>query len=379
MESVYLDYQASTPIDPRVVEGMLPYFTEHFGNPSSIEHVHGNNAAKAVRQARRQVASAINASVREIVFTSGATESNNLAILGVANKTCKSKNRFVSVQTEHSSVLGPLSNLRESGFEVELLPIESSGRLRLDLLEQALDDRVALVSVMYVNNETGVIQPIDEIASIVRSKSDALFHSDCAQALGRIAVDVTALDVDLATFSSHKAYGPKGIGALYCRERCLDRIAPITFGGGQEKSLRPGTLPVALCVGFGIAARLVEQELAQDMRRVRQLSERLISGLKCAWADSKILGTSRIPGSMNVQFPGYTVDELIGAFDGISVSSGSACSSAVLEPSPVLLAHGLSPEQANSSIRIGIGRFTTDEEIQQTIRTLLRGAQQLKQ
>ena len=376
---VYLDYAASTPVDTRVAEMMMPYFTQSFANPHSSTHDGGIAAANAVRRARREIARAISADPRGIYFTSGATEANNLAILGLANGADKSRRKIVAVKTEHSSVLEPLRYLAQNDFEIHLLHVDRNGLVDLSELQEVVDENTLLVSTMYVNNETGVIQPVADIAHIAHEHS-ALFHTDGSQALGRMSIDMAEMGVDLLTLSSHKAYGPKGIGALTLNNQVRSQITPVYYGGGQERGLRPGTLPVPLCVGFGEASRIAEQERVSDMKRVRELASKLLTGLQNRFPDIAVLGThaSRCPAFLNIRFPGSLAIELIDAFTGLQVAAGSACNSIDVKPSHVLHACGLTEEEANSSLRISIGRPTSEQEIDQAVGIVSDGLNKLR-
>ena len=371
---VYLDYQATTATDPRVVEAMLPYFSHAFGNPHSRSHRFGLAAEEAVEQARRQVAGLIGAEAREIAFTSGATEANNLAIKGAARFAAGRsvdggrRRRLVTVVTEHKCVLESCQAMAEEGFEVVRLPVQPSGLLDLDRLADALDETTLLVSVMAVNNEIGVIQPLAEIGRLARA-CGALFHTDAAQAAGKIPLDVTAMGIDLASLSAHKLYGPKGIGALYVRRRPRVRLVPLLSGGGQERGLRSGTLPTPLVVGFGDACRLAGAEMAEEAARINVLRERLWCGLAERVRHVYLNGDPdrRIAGNLNVAFDDVDGEALMAALDDVAVSSGSACTSASIEPSYVIQALGVGRALAEASIRMGIGRFTTDAEIDYAI------------
>ena len=372
---VYLDYQATTPTDPRVVQAMLPYFSEWFGNPHSRSHGFGLAAEDAVERARRQVAGLIGAEPREIVFTSGATEANNLAIKGAARFAATHygaeagagrhrSRRIVTAVTEHKCVIESCRSLADEGFEVTWLPVEPSGLLDLDRLAAALDETALLVSIMAVNNEIGVVQPLAEIGRLARARG-VLFHTDAAQAAGKIPLDVTAMNIDLASLSAHKLYGPKGIGALYVRRRPRVRLAPLFSGGGQERGLRSGTLPTPLVVGFGEACRLAGEEMAEESARLARLRDRLRQGLAARLTRVYLNGDPerRIAGNLNLAFEGVDGEALIAALDDVAVSSGSACTSASVEPSYVIRALGRDRALAEASIRIGIGRFTTPAEI----------------
>lgn len=361
---VYLDYQATTPCDPRVVEAMLPYFTEKFGNPHSRNHMFGWEAEEAVEKARAEVADIIGASDKEIVFTSGATESNNLAIKGVAQFYKEKKNHIVTVVTEHKCVLDACRHLELEGFEVTYLPVKPDGLVDLDQLQAAIKDTTALVSIMAVNNEIGVVQPLAEIGAICRSKG-AFFHSDCAQAVGKIPLDVDALNIDLMSVSGHKLYGPKGVGALYVRRKPRVRVLAQINGGGQERGMRSGTLPTPLCVGLGMACRIAKEEMDGEARRLLALRERFLAKVRAGLPEIYLNGhpERRVPGNLNISFAFVEGEGLMMAVKELAVSSGSACTSASLEPSYVLRALGLDAEMAHTSLRIGFGRFTTEQEM----------------
>jgi cysteine desulfurase len=361
---VYLDFQATTPCDPRVVDAMLPYFTEHFGNAHSKTHAFGWRAEEAVEQAREQVAELIGAGPREIVFTSGATESNNLAIKGVARAYRERRNHIVSVATEHRSVLDVVRGLEREGFAVTLLPVRADGLLDLDRLAAAVGERTILVSVMAVNNEIGVIQPLAEIAAIAHGKG-ALFHTDAAQATGKIPLDVVAMGIDLLSVSGHKIYAPKGIGALYVRKRPRIRLMPLFDGGGHERGFRSGTLPTPLCVGLGEGCRIAGAGMEGENQRLRGLAERFLAALSTHLTEFRLNGdmVHRVAGNLNISFPFVEGEALVRALRDIAVSTGSACSSAEVEPSHVLRALGLDSELAHASLRIGFGRATTEAEV----------------
>ena len=373
---VYLDHQASTPVDPRV-QALMAEHADLYGNPHTTSHRSGTEAARAVMVARRQVARAVGGDARRIVFTSGATEANNIAVIGGA-RGASGRRKVVTVAAEHSSVLEPAMALRYEGYRVEVLPVGGDGIVDLAVAEREIDEDTALVSVMHVNNETGVVQPIDTIRELCQH-AGAVFHSDCAQSLGRLRVDVTDLGADLVTLSAHKCYGPKGIGALYVGGRPQVPVKPLYLGGGQEGGLRPGTLPVPLCVGFGEACRIAVEDLDGDARRMGRLAARLLEAILRAYPRARVNGSAacRVPGAFNVCFAGATGDELLSAFSGIQVSSGSACASAVVEPSRVLLAYGLTPEEADASLRFSVGRFTTAEEIEGAEIVVAQGCRKL--
>jgi cysteine desulfurase len=366
-QPVYLDNQATTRCDPRVVQAMLPFFSEDYGNPHSVEHVMGLKAEAAVEAARAQLAALAGAEPREIIFTSGATEANNIAIKGAARFALAMDNprrRVVTVATEHKCVLESVADLAAEGFEPVVLPVRPDGLLDPEILAQALATPTLLVSVMAVNNETGVIQDTPKLAAIAKH-AGALFHSDLAQAVGKIQLDLTAWKVDLASISGHKLYGPKGVGALFVRRRPRARLAPLFSGGGQERGLRSGTLPTPLIVGLGEACRLAAQEMAAERERVVGLRGVLLQRLQRDIPGIQVNGDvhARIAGNLNLTFPQATAADLMQALPDLCVSTGSACSSAAIEPSYVLRALGLSDQQAARTLRIGIGRFTSAADI----------------
>ena len=368
---VYLDNQATTPIDPDVSAVMWPYVVDCFGNPHSVDHQFGWDAAEAIRTARSQVASLINAADDEIVFTSSATESCNLAIRGIADRSRNSGRRsVVTVATEHPAVIETMTSLSDDGYEVKILPVDCEGLLDLNVLKRAIDRNTLLVSVMAVNNEIGVIQPIAKIAEICKSVG-ALLHTDATQAAGRLRMDVDNWKPDLMSLSSHKLYGPKGVGALYVHNGI--ELKPQITGGSQERGIRGGTLPTALIVGFGAACRIAVERQKQDYDRINALTAKLHTNLLEVHPNLRLFGSEceRIAGNLNIGIPGFAADEIIAnVSDRIAISSGSACSSAKLEPSRVLLALGVDAETAATGIRISIGRFNTTEDIQVAIETL---------
>jgi cysteine desulfurase len=382
---VYLDNQASTPVDPRVLEAMLPYFTVDYGNPHSESHVYGHRAMAAIDAARGEIARLIHADPREIVFTSGATEANNLAIKGATRFArehpigTEPKNHIVTLKTEHKCVLESCVALEREGFRVTYLDVPESGLLDLDVLSGAITERTLLVSIMAAHNEIGVIQPLAEIGAICRERS-VLLHTDAAQALGKIPLDVEAMKIDLMSMSSHKLYGPKGVGALYVRRRPRVRLTPLIDGGGQERGLRSGTLPTPLCVGFGKACAIAAAEMQAEAARLKSLRERLYSGLQRRIPGLQLNGDNdrRLPGSLNVSVPGTTAGELIEACPSIAISTGSACTSASVEPSYVLRALGLGDDRANASVRLGLGRFTTGSDVDYAADALAAAAARLR-
>jgi len=364
---IYMDYSATTPVDPRVVDKMIPYLREHFGNPASRSHMYGWDAEKAVEEARAHVAALVNADPREIVWTSGATESNNLALKGAAHFYSKKGKHIITVATEHKSVLDTVRELERQGFEATYLDPQPDGLITVDQMEAAMRPDTILVSVMLVNNEIGVIQPIDEIGELCRKKG-VVFHCDAAQATGKIDIDLQKSKVDLMTFTAHKTYGPKGIGALYVRRRPRVRIEAQMHGGGHEQGMRSGTLPTHQIVGMGEAFRIAKEEMVVEVTRIKALRDRLLKGLteiEEVYVNGDL--EHRVPHNLNVSFNYVEGESLMMAISGLAVSSGSACTSASLEPSFVLRALGRSDELAHSSIRFTIGRFTTEEEIDFTI------------
>jgi cysteine desulfurase len=362
---LYLDYQSTTPVDPRVIDAMMPYFTEKFGNPHSRSHAYGWDAEEAVEKARAQIASLIGASPKEIVFTSGATESNNISLKGVARfyKT-DNKNHIIVMMTEHKCVLDAARHLELEGFEVTYLAPKPNGLVDLNTLESAIKDSTILVSIMAVNNEIGVIQPLEEIGKLCRKKS-VFFHTDMAQGFGKIPIDVEKCNIDLASISGHKIYAPKGIGALYIRKKPRVKLHPLFNGGGQERGMRSGTVPTALAVALGMAAEIASNEMHDELIRIKNLSDYLYNKITSSVADVYLNGdkNSRYPGNLNISFAYIEGESMILALKDLAVSSGSACTSSSLEPSYVLRALGVDVELAHTSIRFGIGRFTKKEEI----------------
>ncbi|KAI1178601.1 cysteine desulfurase [Nemania sp. FL0916] len=369
---IYLDMQATTPVDPRVLDAMLPFFVGVYGNPHSRTHAYGWESEKAVEDAREHVAQLIGADPKEIIFTSGATESNNMSIKGVARFFGRSgkKKHIITSQTEHKCVLDSCRHLQDEGFEVTYLPVQNNGLINMQELEAAIRPETALVSIMTVNNEIGVIQPIEEIGKLCR-KNKVFFHTDAAQAVGKIPLDVNAMNIDLMSISSHKIYGPKGIGACYVRRRPRVRIDPIISGGGQERGLRSGTIAPPLVVGFGEACRIAKEDMAYDSAYIKSLSDRLLKGLLALEHTSQNGDPNHFyPGCVNVSFAYVEGESLLMALKDIALSSGSACTSASLEPSYVLRALGNSDENAHSSIRFGIGRFTSKQEIDYVLKAV---------
>jgi len=377
---VYLDNHATTRTDPRVVEAMLPYFTELYGNAASVSHRFGWQAAEAVERAREQVAHGVGAQAREIIFTSGATESNNLAIKGVARAATRRGNHLVTAASEHKAVLDPFKRLARQGWEITIVPCDEHGGVSAQAVAYALTDRTVLVSIMAANNEVGTINPIAEIGRLCHDRG-VVFHTDAAQAVGKIPLDVQADAVDLLSVSAHKIYGPKGIGALYVRRRDPQlRLEPLFDGGGHERGLRSGTVAVPLVVGLGLALELAVGACSQEAQRLLQLRNRLHEGIACRVPDIRLNGPTgdRLPGNLNLSFAGVDGEALMMAMRDIAVSSGSACSSASPEPSHVLRAMGLDEDMARASLRFGLGRFTTGAEIDFAIETVAAAVQRLR-
>ncbi len=379
-EMIYLDYQATTPTDPRVVDKMIPYLTEHYGNPHSRNHAMGWTAEKACEDARQQVAALIKANPKEIVFTSGATESNNLALKGVMEFYGDQKNHIVTCVTEHKCILDTCRHLEKKGFDVTYLPVQKNGLLELKDLENAITEKTALVSMMAVNNEIGVIQPLKEIGALCRSKG-VFFHTDAAQAAGKIDIDVEDMNIDLLSISSHKLYGPKGVGALFVRRKPRVRVIAQMNGGGQERGMRSGTLSPALCVGLGEACALAQKEMKEDIKRISGFYDRMVSKLQGTLPDVFLNGdaTTRYKGNLNLSFAYVEGESLLGHLTNIALSSGSACTSASLEPSYVLRALGVSVELAHTSLRIGFGRFTTEEEVTYATTKIIEAVTKLRE
>jgi cysteine desulfurase len=361
---IYLDHHATTPVDARVLEAMLPYFTERFGNPASKQHRIGWDASEAVERARKQVAALIGAGSKDVIFTSGATEANNLAIKGVARARRGERDHLVTVTTEHKAVLDPMRRLECEGWTLSVVPVRADGLVDVPVLAAAISERTALVSVMAANNEIGVVQPLAAIAAAAHAKG-AWMHTDAVQAIGRVAFDVEALDVDFASMTAHKLYGPKGVGALFVRRKGRAvTVVPEIDGGGHERGLRSGTLNVPGIVGFGRAAELAQAELPAEQRRLVALRDQLLNGLRARTDGWTVNGSldARLPGNLNVSFDGVDGEALLVSLDDIAVSSGAACTQA--EPSHVLLALGRSVEQALATLRFGLGRSTTAEDVE---------------
>ncbi len=375
---VYLDNHATTPLDPRVLAAMRPWWEENFANPHSVEHAMGREAEEAVEAARAELAGLIGAEAREIVLTSGATEANNLAIKGAARFAAgqgTERRRVVTLATEHKCVLESVRDLAAEGFEPVVLPVGPDGLLDLDLLREAVDGRTLLVSVMAVNNEIGVVQDLEAIGAIAKA-AGALFHTDAAQGVGRIPLDVEEIQADLLSISGHKIYGPKGIGALYVRRRPRVRLAPLFSGGGQERGLRSGTLPAPLVVGLGEAARVAGVEAMLDAGRIAGQRDRFLDALRAEVPEIRVNGHAerRVAGNLNITFPGgIDAQALMAAAPEVCVSTGSACSSAAIEPSYVLRALGIPEAEARATLRIGIGRFTSPADVDRAAAALAAG------
>lgn len=365
---LYLDMQATSPVDPRVLDAMLPYFVEQYGNPHSRTHMFGWESEDAVEKAREQVAALIGASPKEIIFTSGATEANNAAVKGVAHFYREKKRHVITVQTEHKCVLDSCRHLQQEGFDVTYLPVRPDGIVDLEQLRAAIRDDTALVSVMMVNNEIGVVQPVAEIGAMCRERK-VFFHTDAAQAAGKIPIDVDAMKVDLLSLSGHKIYGPKGVGALYVRRRPRVRLEAQMAGGGQERGLRSGTVPTPLVVGLGAACQVAAEEMEADARHVAALARRMYDGITSRLQGVVVNGspTERYLGNLNLSFAYVEGESLLMGLKEVAVSSGSACTSASLEPSYVLRALGVEEDMAHTSIRYGFGRFTTEEEVDRAV------------
>src|SRR4051794_2454110 len=377
---VYMDNNATTRTDPRVVEAMLPYFTERFGNAASRHHSFGRQAEDAVERAREQVAGLIGASPREVVFTSGATESDNLALKGVAAMYRARGDHLVTAVTEHRAVLDVAKHLERDGLRVTFLPVDRYGRVSPGQVAEALTDRTILVSVMAANNEVGTLQPIREIGRLSRERG-VLFHTDAVQAVGKVPVDVEDMNVDLLSLTAHKIYGPKGVGALYVRRRSPRvRLEPLLDGGGHERGMRSGTLPVPNVVGLGLACELCRQELPTGPDRLRRLRDRLRAGIEARLPEVSLNGhpTERLPGNLNMSFAFARGEALLVGMRDVAVSSGSACTSANPEPSYVLRALGVGDELAHASIRFGLGRFNTEEEVDYAVDAVARTVHHLR-
>ncbi|KAK9821076.1 hypothetical protein WJX74_009438 [Apatococcus lobatus] len=379
---LYLDMQATTPLDPRVIDAMMPLMTEQYGNPHSRTHMYGWESEDLVEGARLQVAALIGADPKEIIFTSGATESNNLALKGVANFYSGKKKHIITTQTDHKCVLDSARYLSQRGFEVTYLPVKPDGLLDLELLEQAIRPDTAIVSVMMVNNEIGTLQPMKEIGAICR-KHKVFFHTDAAQGIGKVPVNVNEMNIDLMSISAHKLYGPKGIGAIYIRRRPRVRLEAQMSGGGQERGIRSGTVPAPLAVGFGKACEVARQEMAVDTAHIKKLADRLYNGLNDQLQHIVLNGPQdqkqRYVGNLNLSFAYVEGESLLMGLKDLAVSSGSACTSASLEPSYVLRALGVEEDMAHTSLRFGIGRFTTEAEVDRAIALTVQHVSKLRE
>ncbi|XP_013922099.1 PREDICTED: cysteine desulfurase, mitochondrial [Thamnophis sirtalis] len=380
LRPLYMDVQATTPMDPRVLDSMLPYLVHYYGNPHSRTHAYGWESETAMEKARQQVASLIGADPREIIFTSGATESNNIAIKGVGRFYKSRKKHIITTQTEHKCVLDSCRALEAEGFRVTYLPVKKNGLIDIKELKNAIEPDTSLVSIMTVNNEIGVKQPIGDIGDIC-SSNKVFFHTDAAQAVGKIPLDVSDMKIDLMSISGHKIYGPKGVGAIYVRRRPRVRVEPIQSGGGQERGLRSGTVPTPLVVGLGAACELAQQEMEYDYKRISLLADRLITKIISEVPDVVMNGDPmhRYPGCINLSFAYVEGESLLMALKDVALSSGSACTSASLEPSYVLRAIGADEDLAHSSIRFGIGRFTTEEEVDYTVNKCIQHVKRLRE
>jgi cysteine desulfurase len=369
---IYMDYQSTTPVDPQVADLINKEMRETFGNPHAKSHASGWASEAKIEIARQQVADVINSDITEIIFTSGATESNNIALRGLAEFYGSEKNHFITLETEHKCVVNSLRYLSGKGFDITFLPVQTNGIVDLELLKQAITPKTLCVSIMGVNNEIGVIQPLEEIGKITRANG-VFFHTDLAQAFGKMPIDVEKMNIDLASISSHKIYGPKGVGALYIRKNPRVRLVPLIQGGGQERGFRSGTLPTPIIAGFGLAAEIANKQMVEDSKRIGMLTEKLYNGIM-ELEEVYLNGDKehRIPGNLNISFAFIEGESMILSISDLAVSSGSACTSASLEPSYVIKALGVTEDLAHTSIRFGIGRFTTEEEIDYAIQ-LIKG------
>ena len=380
IKNIYFDYQATTPVDPRVLKKMMPYFGEIYGNPHSRNHAFGWEAEEGVEVAREQVAKIINANPKEIIFTSGATESNNLALKGVSEFYGDKKNHIITCVTEHKCVLESCRHLSGKGFEITYLPVQSDGLINLSELKKSITDKTLMVSIMGVHNEIGVIQPLEEIGNICRSK-DIFFHTDCAQAIGKIPLDVNKMNIDLMSISGHKIYAPKGVGALYIRRKPRVRMSSMISGGGQERGMRSGTLSPALCVGLGEACNIYSNEMEKENKMLIKYKDMMLEGIRKSCPDVYLNGSehSRVPGNLNLSFAYVEGESLMMGIKDLAVSSGSACTSASLEPSYVLKALGVEEELAHTSLRIGFGRFTTENEVRYATDIIVKEVKRLRE
>ena len=380
MKNIYFDYQATTPVDPRVLKKMMPYFGEIYGNPHSRNHSFGWEAEEGVEVAREHVARIINANPKEIIFTSGATESNNLALKGVSEFYGDKKNHIITCVTEHKCVLESCRHLAGKGFNITYLPVQSDGLINLDELKKAITDKTLVVSIMGVHNEIGVIQPLEEIGKICRA-NDIFFHTDCAQAIGKINLDVDKMNIDLMSISGHKIYAPKGVGALYIRRKPRVRISSMISGGGQERGMRSGTLSPALCVGLGEACNIYNNEMEKENKMLLKYKNMMLEGIRQSCPDVYLNGSEqlRVPGNLNLSFAYVEGESLMMGIKNLAVSSGSACTSASLEPSYVLKALGVEEELAHTSLRIGFGRFTTENEVKYATDIIVKEVKRLRE
>ena len=380
MKNIYFDYQATTPVDPRVLDKMMPYFGEIYGNPHSRNHSFGWEAEEGVEIARENVAQLIGANPKEIIFTSGATESNNLEIKGVSEFYVDKKNHIITCVTEHKCVLESCRHLSGKGFDITYLPVKEDGLIDLNELQNAITEKTLLVSIMGVHNEIGVIQPLEKIGEICRN-NDVFFHTDCAQAVGKILLDVNKMNIDLMSISGHKIYAPKGVGALFIRRKPRVRISSMISGGGQERGMRSGTLSPALCVGLGEACKIYSEEMTAEHKKLLKFKEMMLQGIRKACPDVFLNGSEseRVPGNLNLSFAYVEGESLMMGIKNLAVSSGSACTSASLEPSYVLKALGVEEELAHTSLRIGFGRFTTENDIKYATETIVNEVKRLRE
>ena len=379
MQQVYLDNQATTPLDPKVFSAMEPWFTEKFGNASSRNHTYGWEAEEAVEIARESVAATIGALPKEIIFTSGATEANNIALQGVAKKYQDQGKHIITVKTEHKAVMDVCQHLSKDGFDITYLPIDKDGILDLNKFEDVIRDDTILASIMHVNNEIGVIQPIKELGAICKNKG-IIFHVDAAQSMGKLSINVDDMGIDLLSISAHKLYGPKGVGALYVRRKNPRvQLQPIMFGGGHERGIRSGTLPVPNIVGLGKACDIAADVMIEENLRISQLRDTLLKGIRAENPNASINGCMehRVAGNLNMSFPGANNEAIIAAVPDIAISSGSACTTSTMEPSHVLLALGMSKNEVYSSLRFGIGRFNTEKDVETATKVINRCMQKL--
>ena len=380
MKQIYLDNQATTPLDPEVFSAMSPWFTEKFGNASSRNHTYGWEAEEAVEIARESVAAIIGTLPKEIIFTSGATEANNIALQGVAKNYQNQGRHIITLKTEHKAVMDVCQHLSKDGFDITYLPVDKDGILDVNKFEDAIRDDTILASVMHVNNEIGVIQPIKELGAICKNKG-IIFHVDAAQSMGKLSINVDDMGIDLLSISAHKLYGPKGVGALYVRRKNPRvQLQPIMFGGGHERGIRSGTLPVPNIVGLGKACDIATDVMIEENLRISQLRDTLLKGIRAENPNASINGSMehRIAGNLNMSFPGANNEAIIAAVPDIAISSGSACTTSTMEPSHVLLALGMSKNEVYSSLRFGIGRFNTEKDVETATKVINRCMQKLK-